>query len=82
MAISNREALHRAIDELPQEDLDELQVLITVLRHKRTHPGSAWLRTLYDLFEPVRAGAAHMSEEEINAVIDQAIDEARRGRNT
>lgn len=39
--------------------------------------GSPWLRELYDLFEPVRAGASGKSEEEINRDIDEAIAEVR-----
>ena len=82
MVVVSREALHQAIDELPDEGLEELQVLLTYLYHKRSYPGSAWFRTLYDLFEPVRAGAAHMSESEINQIIDEAIDEVRYERDT
>ena len=79
MVVASREELHKAIDEMSTQDLLELQAVLIFLEHKRTHPGSAWFRTLYDLFEPVRAGAAHMSGEEINQAIDDAIDEVRRG---
>ena len=82
MATLSREEWHQVIDTLPDESLEELQVILNYLRHKETHPGSAWFRALYDLFEPVRAGAAHMSEDEINQIIDEAIDEVRRERDT
>ena len=78
MVSASREALYKAIDELPDESLSELQVFVNYLHYKQTHPGSAWFRTLYDLFEPVREGAAHLSEEEINEIIYEAIEESRR----
>lgn len=81
MAIVDRQTLHRAIDELPDESLEELKVLLAYLHHRQSHPGSAWFRTLYDLFQPVRAGTAHRTEEEINQALDEALDEARREQN-
>ncbi len=80
----NREDIDRAIDDLPPDSLEELQVFIRYLHHKRTHPGSAWLRTLYDVFEPVRQNAieSDMTEDEINQLIDDAINEVRRERDT
>jgi hypothetical protein len=77
----SREAIHKAVDELPDESLDELQVFVAYLHHKQTHPGSAWARTLYDVFAPVRAAIAQtdMTEAEIDQIIDEAIDEVRRG---
>ncbi len=79
--MTTREALYKAIDELPDESLDELQVLIAYLSHKHTHPGSAWARTAYEVFEPVREAiaATGMTEAEIDQAIDDAIDEVRRG---
>lgn len=83
MSTITRESLYKAIDELPDESLEELHVLISYLRHKQTHPGSAWLRAAYDAFAPVReaVAATGMTEEEIDQVIDDAIDEVRREQN-
>lgn len=79
---TQREMLHKAVDELPPESLKALGVFIRFLQHKNTHPGSAWFRTLYELFEPVRQGILEsgMSEDEVNAAIDEAITEVRRER--
>jgi hypothetical protein len=44
--------------------------------------GSPWLKELYDLFAPVRQSFIDdgMTEDEINAEIDEAIREARAER--
>ncbi|MBC6934415.1 MAG: hypothetical protein DWB42_01085 [Chloroflexi bacterium] len=83
MAVT-REEIYRTIDGLPDESLEEARALLMYLQHKQTHPGSAWARTLYDLFAPVREAAAEagMTEDEINAAIDEAIDEVRRERDS
>ncbi|MEW6405552.1 MAG: AbrB/MazE/SpoVT family DNA-binding domain-containing protein [Chloroflexota bacterium] len=39
--------------------------------------GSAWARGLYDVFAPVRQAAKAMDEGEIDALIDEAVEEAR-----
>lgn len=39
--------------------------------------GSAWARELYEMFAPVRADLAALSEDEINALIDEALSEVR-----
>ena len=82
MAVANRESIHKAVDELPAESLEELQTFIAFLRHKERYPGSAWFRTLHDLFAPVRAEAADMNEDETNQLIDDALDEVRRERDS
>lgn len=84
MVALDREAFHRAIDEMTDEELAELRVTIVYMKHQKTHPGSAWFRTMYELFAPVREAIAEtdMSEEEINQAIDEAIDEVRRERST
>jgi AbrB family looped-hinge helix DNA binding protein len=40
--------------------------------------GSPWLRELYQLFSPVREDNQHLPEDEINAVIDNAVEAVRR----
>ncbi len=84
MSMITRESLYKAIDALPDDSLEELHVLITYLRHKQTHPGSAWFRTAYDAFAPVREAIAQtgMTEAEIDQAIDEAIDEVRREQDT
>jgi len=39
--------------------------------------GSSWLKELYDLFAPVRAEAAHYSEEEVDQDIERAVAAVR-----
>jgi bifunctional DNA-binding transcriptional regulator/antitoxin component of YhaV-PrlF toxin-antitoxin module len=41
---------------------------------------TTWFRELYDLFAPVREEAAKYSEEEVNAMIDDAVREVREAR--
>lgn len=43
--------------------------------------GSAWLKDLYDLFEPTRESLKDVPEEEINAAIDEAVREVRQRRS-
>ena len=53
-----------------------------IVRGRLDHP---WvvepeaLRALYETFSPVREAAADMTDEEVNAAIDAAIAEVRRG---
>src|SRR5207244_7044450 len=42
--------------------------------------GSAWLRELYERFAPAREAAGRYDEDEVNADIDRALGEVRRGR--
>lgn len=43
--------------------------------------GMAWARELYDLFVPIRQEAQTMDEAEIDALIDEAVDEVRSPGN-
>lgn len=43
--------------------------------------GMAWARELYEMFAPVRQEAQTMDEAEIDALIDEAIDEVRSQGN-
>jgi len=80
MANVSRDAILQAVNDLPDESLEELQALINYLRYKHTHPGSAWFRAIYDVFEPVRRGVEEsgMTEDEINTIIDEAVEEVRQ----
>lgn len=42
--------------------------------------GSAWARELYRLFDTVRRDVEDLSETEIDALIDEAVDEVRSSR--
>ena len=53
-------------------------MLIKPLRVSDGSKGSAWLKELYDLYAPVRREAESMTEDEINAVIDEAVAAVRR----
>jgi AbrB family looped-hinge helix DNA binding protein len=54
------------------------------IRIRRVAPdaGSPWLRELYDYFAPVRQEILDrgLTEEEVNAAIDEAVAEVRRER--
>ena len=80
MVTLDRAKLHNDIDELADDELAEVQAAVLVAKHKKTHPGSAWFRAAYEIFAPVREAiaATGMTEEEIDKVIDDAIDEVRR----
>ncbi len=39
--------------------------------------GMAWARELYEMFAPIRQEAQTMDEAEIDALIDEAVDEVR-----
>jgi AbrB family looped-hinge helix DNA binding protein len=55
-----------------QEDRIEITPVLT-----RPVAEMAWARELYAMFEPVRQEAQEMEEAEIDALIDEAIDEVR-----
>jgi AbrB family looped-hinge helix DNA binding protein len=50
------------------------------LRPVRSHAGSDWLKELYDELAPIRDGMRDLSEDEVNALIDEAVAEVRRSR--
>jgi hypothetical protein len=78
--IPSRELLDKEIDQLTPQSLEELHQFVAYLRYKQKQQGSPWLRELYDAFAPVREAVEQsgMTEEEINIMIDEAIDEVRR----
>ena len=43
--------------------------------------GMAWARELYEMFAPIRQEAQTMDEAEIDALIDEAVDEVRSQGN-
>ena len=50
---------------------------LTAARISSPPSGSPWLGDLYDLFAPARAALLDLSEDEINAEIDAALQEVR-----
>jgi hypothetical protein len=75
--------LHRAIDTLSEESLDELTSFVEFLHFKSRPAGSRWAKDLYDLFAPVRQAAAEsgMTEAEIDQLLDEELDAVRRERD-
>ena len=78
----SREQAYRAIDGLSPENLEKVVEYIEFLQFKADH--GDWFGKLYDLFEPVRAEveSSGMSEDEVNQILDEALDEVRRERKT
>ena len=74
-----REELHKAIDDMADDELADFQAMLLVAKHKKTHPGSGWFRAAYESFANVREAIAKTgaTEEEIDRAIDEAIDEVR-----
>ncbi|MBC7810618.1 MAG: hypothetical protein H7175_05695 [Burkholderiales bacterium] len=73
--------LFRAVDELSREELKQLREYV---EHRQRN---AWwivppenLAQIAEVMRPVREAADQMSEDEINAAIDEAINEVRRER--
>ena len=50
------------------------------LRPVRGQAGSDWLKELYDELAPIREGMRDLSEDEVNALIDEAVAEVCRSR--
>ncbi len=82
--LTPREAIHRMIDEFSDEELKEVITFIGYLQYKyKAQPkGSPWAKEFYDLFAPVREAvvASGMTEDEIDQLLDEELEEVRRGR--
>ncbi len=79
--MADLQTLIRAVDELSQDELDKLYVHVLERRQ------SNWwivppenIAKIEEVMHNVHTEAAHMSEDEINQAIDQAIAEVRRER--
>lgn len=70
--------IHRAIDELSPSALAKVGEYIEFLHFKEEH-GSEWAKDFYELLAPVRQQVREsgMTEDEVNQLIDEAIDEVR-----
>lgn len=79
--MSDLEMLLRAVDELSPAELNQLHDYVE--QRRRTTwwiVSSENLAQIDKAMRPVQAEAATMTEEEINAAIDEAIFEVRRER--
>ncbi len=78
----SREQIHKAIDDLSPDNLEKVDRFVELLL-AREH-GSAWAKDFYDLLEPARQYVVDegMTEDEINQLIDEALEEVRRERRT
>jgi len=77
----DKEQIHEAIDRLSPQNLAKVGEYIEFLTFKEGK-GSPWAKDFYDLFEPVRQEVIDkgMTEDEVNQIIDEAIEEVRRER--
>jgi hypothetical protein len=82
LVMVDRDVIHQAVEELTPESLNELGEFIAYLKYKEQQ-GTGWFEKLYRLYAPVREAAEEsgMTEDEINAVLDEAFEEVRRERN-
>ena len=64
-------------ESLLQLTLAEGELRIRPVELTQKIGGSPWFKELYDVFAPVRQEAAALSEQEINASIDQAVSAVR-----
>jgi hypothetical protein len=79
IAMSDLQTVIEATDALSPQELEMLYQHIAE-RRKQQHwyISGDTLNKMYDLMRPVHEASAHMSEEEINAAIDDALNEVRR----
>jgi hypothetical protein len=79
--MADLEMLFRAVDDLSPDELNKLHDYIEQRRRVTwwvVPPEN--LEKVAEIMRPVQEDAAQMSEEEVNAVIDEAIAEVRRER--
>ncbi|MEO8391713.1 MAG: hypothetical protein ABI700_01855 [Chloroflexota bacterium] len=77
----DKERIHDAIDRLSPKSLEKLGEYIESLSQEEGQ-GSPWAKEFYDQFAPVRQEVIDtgMTEDEVNQIIDEAIEEVRRER--
>jgi hypothetical protein len=75
----DKERIHAVIGELSPKSLEKLGEYIETLSREEGR-GSPWAKDFYDLFAPVRQEVIDkgMTEDEVNQIIDEAIEEVRR----
>lgn len=79
--MSNLHALLTQIDELSSEELETIYQHVVQRRHAAYWlvPGEN-LKAIQEIMQPVYEQTVHLNDEEIDAVIDEALDEVRRER--
>lgn len=75
-----REELGLSAEDLLEVELRDGNLLLRAVKATPTGEGSQWAVDLFDEFAPVREALKGRSEEEINAAIDAALREVRRGK--
>ncbi len=79
--MADLQTLKAAIDQLSPDELNEIYNHIAQRRH-----ASYWLvpsedlAKILEIWQPIHQANAHLSEEEINEVIDDTLHEVRRER--
>lgn len=75
--------LYRILDDLKELSPTELDVVYRyIMQHRQ--PNSFWLipgedlKAIQAIMQPVYEQSAHLSDEEIDAIIDESLDEVRR----
>ncbi len=83
MNVNEIDFIEQEIKQLSPQSLVELREFIAYLQYKEMRRGSPWVREMYDAFAPVREAVDQMglTEAEIDAIIDDTIDEVRRERD-
>ncbi len=80
--MADLERLYKVIDQLPREDLEQLNRYIQQRRLTTvwTVPAEE-IKAIKELMRPTHELTAQMDDDEINAILDEALDEVRRERN-
>lgn len=83
MATVDYRVLQHDIEQLSPDSLTELQAFVEYLHFKEQHQSSRPLKEMYDAFASVREAVdqSGMTEAEVDALIDEAIDDVRHDRN-
>ncbi len=79
--MADLERLYKVIDQLPREDLEQLNRYIQQRRLTTvwTVPAEE-IKAIEDLMRPTHDLTARLDDDEINAILDEALDEVRRER--
>lgn len=76
LAMIDKQTLISMIDELPEDELEELYHYIKIRRQLLAFHGA---EPHWDI-EPIYQKPAEIIRDEVNALIDDAIDQAKRNR--
>ena len=80
-SMTDLQTLFRVVDELQPDELNQLNDYIQQRRRVTWWiVPSENLQKIAEVMQPVQQDAEYMTEDEINAVIDEALDEVRRER--